>query len=122
MDKAQAVHAFWSGFEWPAYDESTVPENAPFPRIVYQVQTDSFENAVSLSASLWDRSTSWERISLKSDEIARKIVKAFPPSVKIDGGRMIVTKGRPFASRMTDPDTSLRRIVLNVEFEFLTNY
>ena len=122
MNKAQAIHAFWSSFKWPAFDQATTPENAPFPRITYNVQTDSFENTVFLAASLWDRSTSWESVSLKADEIAQAIVSAFPSTKVINGGRMYVTKGSPYSTRMSDPDSTLRRIVLNVNFEFMTNY
>ena len=120
MNKAQAIHNFWSGFQWPAYDENSVPDNAEYPRITYEVQTDSIDNAVLLSASLWDRSDSWERISKKSDQIAMEIVRMNPPAIKINGGGLYITKGTPFARRMGDGDDSVKRIYLNINAEFLT--
>lgn len=120
MDKSQAIHNFWSGFQWSAYDEGTVPEDAPFPRITYQVQTDSLGNVLLLSASLWDKSTSWERISKKADQIAHEITNMRPPAIRLSGGGLYISKGSPFASRMTDPDDSIRRIYLNINAEFLT--
>lgn len=120
MNKAQAIHSFWSSFQWPAYDENTVPDDASFPRITYDVQTDSLDNVVLLSASLWDRSTSWERISKKSDQIAKEIVNMDPPTIKLDEGRLYITKGSPFSSRMGDEDDSVKRIYLNINAEFLT--
>lgn len=120
MDKAQAIDSFWASFDWPAYDENTVPENAGFPRITYQVQTDSLDNLLLLSASLWDKSTSWERITKKTDEIAERISNMDPPSIKIEGGRLYITKGVPFAQRMSDVDDSVRRMYLNINAEFLT--
>lgn len=120
MNKAQAIHNFWAGFGWPAYDQGSVPDGAPFPRITYQVQTDSLGNALLLNASLWDISTSWERVSLKSDEIARAIVDMAPPSVEIEGGRLYIAKGTPFSQRLTDPDSRIRRILLNINVEFFT--
>lgn len=120
MNKWQAIQNFWSGFQWPAYDENSVPDDALFPRITYDVQTDSLGNVVLLSASLWDRSTSWERISKKSDQIAKEIVNMDPPTIKLDEGRLYITKGSPFASRMGDEDDSVKRIYLNINAEFLT--
>ena len=121
MNKTQAIHNFWSGFEWPAYDESTVPDDAPYPRITYTVQTDSLGNVLLLSASLWDRSTSWEKISQKADEIGREIVNIYPSAIKLNDGGLYITKGSPFATRMTEPNNdSIRRIFLNINAEFLT--
>lgn len=123
MDKAQAIHAFWSSFGLPAYDDTVVlDEGATMPYITYDVSTDSLDNSLSLNASLWYRSTSWEEISRKAESIARYIKHMNPPAVVIDGGRMYVTKGTPFAQRMSDENPMIRRIVLSINVEFLTEY
>ena len=122
MDKAQALHNFWSGFGLPAYDENSVPEDAAMPRITYSVSTDSIDNVLLLSGSLWYHSTSWEDISKKAEEIAQALVTMNPPAIEIDNGRLYLYKGAPFAQRMEDPDDSIRRIYLNLEAEFLTAY
>lgn len=122
IDKFQAIDNFWNSFEWTAYDESTVPDDAGIPRITYSVVTDSLGNPVMIPASLWDRSTSWERISKKADEIALRLVNMFPPAIKLDDGRLYLTKGSPFAQRMQDEDDTVRRIHLNVDAEFFTAY
>ena len=122
MDKAQALHNFWSGFNLPAYDENFVPEDAPMPRITYSVSTDSIDNMILLSASRWYRSTSWEDISKKAEEISEAIVKMNPPAIEIENGRLYLYKGSPFAQRMSDPDDSIRRIYINLGAEFLTAY
>ena len=70
MNKAQALHNFWSGFGITAYDETTVPDNAPFPYITYAVETDSLDNVVLMNASLWYKSYSWAEIQTKAEEIA----------------------------------------------------
>ena len=122
MDKAQAIHRFWSGFGLPAYDENTVDDNAEMPYITYSVTIGSFEDVVPLSASLWYRTTSWADITHKADEIAHFLTNMSPPAVKIDGGRAYFTKGRPFAQRMSEEnDDSVRRIYLQVDAEFMTN-
>lgn len=122
MDKAQALHNFWSSFGLPAYDENTVPEDAKMPRITYSVATDSIDNKILLSASLWYHSMSWEDISKKAEEIAEALVFMNPPAIEIDNGRLYLCKGAPFAQRMDDPDDSIRRIYINVEAEYLTAY
>lgn len=124
MDKAQALHAFWSGFGLRAYDENTVPlgdDAPPFPYITYTVTTDSFDNVLNLTGSIWYRTTTWEGISDKAEEIAQAITAMNPPSIKIDGGRLYITKGTPFAQRMADPsDDMIRRILINLQVEYLT--
>ena len=120
MDKAQALQTFWSSFDLPAYDVNSVPSTAQMPYITYEASTDSFDNQVSLNASLWYRSSSWEEITKKSEEIARSIVKMNPPTIEIDGGRMYITKETPFSQRMGDEDRSIRRIVMMIDVEFMT--
>lgn len=122
MDKAQGIHQFWSSFSLPAYDENTVPDNAVMPYITYSMATGSLDDLIPLAASLWYRSTSWAAITEKADEIEQAIVEMNPPAIKIDGGRIYLSKGSPFSQRMSEPgDSAVRRIYLNVNAEFLTN-
>lgn len=122
MDKAQAIQAFWGQF-LPAYDENTVPPDASMPYITYAVSTDSIGNPIGMTASLWYHSDSWKEITAKSEYIAEHIVKMYPPAIKLNTGRLYIAKGRPFAQRMDDPeDKSIRRIVLNIQAEYLTAY
>lgn len=121
MDKAQAIHSFWSGFGLIAYDENSVPDDAIAPYITYSVSTDSFDNRISLYGSLWYKSTSWVEISKKAEEIAETIEETNP--IKIEGGYFWIMKGTPFAQRMADPSSDLiRRIYINIDAEFLTVY
>lgn len=122
MNKSQAIHNFWSGFGLPAYDETTVPDDAKTPYITYNVTTDSIDNTLMMHASLWYRTSSWKDISDKAEEIAEAITKMDPPSIKIDNGRLYIAKGSPFAQRMTDEDRTIRRMYINIQTEFLANY
>ena len=121
MDKEQAIHSFWSGFGLTAYDENTVDEDAKMPYITYSVSTDSLDGPLTLYGSLWYKSTSWEEISKKAEQIAEYISKASP--IKLDSGYLWIMKGTPFAQRMSDPSSDLiRRIYINIDAEFLTAY
>lgn len=122
MDKAQAIHDFWSGFDLPAYDESSVPDNAVMPYITYNVVTDGLDSVLPLHGSLWYRTTSWESISKKAEDIAQALGENGYLIKKIDDGYVWMQKGRPFAQRMTDEDEQVRRIYVNVTAEFLTAY
>lgn len=123
MDKAQALHEFWSSFGIKAFDElSAYDKNMSLPDryITYEVQTANFESPVGLTASLWYHSTSWAEISQKADQIAAYIGyggKLLP----VDGGYIWIKLGSPFARRMSvEDDDSIRRIYINIAVEYLT--
>lgn len=120
MNKAQAIHSFWSSFGWKAYDQFTVPPNAEKPYITYNVSEAEIDNYVGLYGSLWDRSTSWEKVELKAEEIAQYIVRMNP--IKIDGGYLALHLGSPFSQRLQDEDDTIRRIYINLQAEFLTEF
>lgn len=119
MNKEQALHAFWASFGIPAYDENTVPTDATLPRLTYSVATDSFGSSVPLSASLWYRTTSWEDITLKSNEIEADIGRG-GKLVAYEGGAIWIKRGVPFAQRVSDENDAIRRIYLNVEAEYIS--
>lgn len=121
MDKVQALQSFWSSFSLPAYDENTVPPDAVMPYITYNVSTAALDEPVSMTASLWYHSSSWDAISKKADEILYTL-KALHVPIAVANGYVWVTPGVPFAQRMNDPDDMVRRIVINVMVEFLTRY
>ena len=73
MTKAAAIYQFWSGFGLTAYEENTVPDDATFPYITYQLVTDSFDREIPLTASLWYRSESWTGINAKTKEFSQRI-------------------------------------------------
>ena len=131
MDKAQALNQFWNSFGLRAYEVSTVPEyifengekvKVEMPYITYDVMTDNIERVVNLSASLWYRSTSWEDITLKAKEIEKRLAEHGGEVVKLDRGYMYIYPGTPFTQHGTDPDDAIRRININVQVEFLTDY
>ena len=122
MDKAKALHAFWSSFDLLAIDEQSAYDTRmelPDNYITYEVQTANFGNPVALTASLWYAATSWKDISLKAEEIAEYIGwggKLIP----IDGGYIWIKLGQPFAQRLDGEKDTIRRIVLNISVDFLS--
>lgn len=119
MNKMQQYHNFWSSFQWPAYDETSVPDGVQFPYITYEASEDFFDQNLMLTVSLWDRSESWKTVVEKSIDIANDITSG-GKLVKYTDGGFWIRRGNPWSQRMADAsDDSVRRIVLNVIVEFI---
>lgn len=122
MNKSQALDQFWNSFDLLAFDENSVPSGTVFPYITYQVATDSINNSIQLSASLWYRESTWKNIADKAEEIAEFIGYSYK-NIKFDDGYLIIYKGTPFAQRMNDPEDDLiKRMVLTITLEYLSAY
>ena len=120
MTKAAAIYQFWSGFGLTAYEENTVPEDAAFPYVTYQLVTDSFDRDVAATASLWYRDESWVDINTKTEEISAHIGLG-GKIIKCDSGRIWIKRGQPFAQNMGDESYDLiKRKYLNVTIEYFT--
>lgn len=120
MTKAAAIYQFWSGFGLTAYEENTVPTDAVFPYITYQLVTDSFNREVAATASLWYRSESWTAINAKTEEISQKISRG-GKIISCDGGAIWLKRGQPFAQNMGDEsDDLIKRKYINITAEFMT--
>lgn len=119
MNKAQALHSFWSSFGIPAYEATTVDEErAGDFYITYDVVTDSLDRAVPMSASIWQKnSTSWEAVTLKAEQISDALIQV--KTIPLDIGYLYITRGQPFAQRMADENDSVRRIYINIMAEYL---
>lgn len=118
MNKEQALNTFWNSFDVQAYDENTVPDGAALPYITYSVGVDDFDHPVSLTASIWDRSTSWEGITGILNDISDHLSRGGKITA-YDEGAFWIKKGSPFAQRVADEDDSIRRILINVEVEYI---
>ena len=120
MTKAAAIYQFWSGFGLTAYEENTVPTDAAFPYITYQLVTDSFAHEATVTESLWYRSESWTAINAKTEEISQKISRG-GKGISCDGGAIWLKRGQPFAQSMGDEsDDLIKRKYLNITAEFMT--
>lgn len=120
MDKSQAINTFWNSFGIPAFDQYTVPDEASMPYITYEASLDAVGMDAPMTASLWYRSSSWEAISQKAEEISSRISYSYYIKA-IDGGYMVIKRGNVFAQRMSDPDDpDVRRILISILVEFLT--
>ena len=129
MTKAECIHAFFSSFGLPAYEENSVPdylddeqtiENHP-PYITYELLTDDFRGeAVPVTVLIYDYSDSWQMLNEKTEEISKRIGRFL--RLICDDGVIAVTKGSPFAQNGTDKDDRTGKYkYINLEFTFVTN-
>ena len=122
MTKAAAIYQFWNSFGLTAYEENSVPDDATFPYITYQLVTDGFDREVAATASLWYRSESWSAINAKTEEISQKISRG-GKIIHCDGGAIWLKRGQPFAQNMGDEsDNLIRRKYLNITQKYITSY
>ncbi len=122
MDKAQAIHDFWSSFDLTAIDEqSAYDERLELPDnyITYELVTSNLGEPVAMTASLWYYSTSWADIQQKADAIAAYIGYG-GKVIAVEGGYIWIQLGAPFAQRMSVENDNYRRIILNITVDFLT--
>lgn len=120
MTKAAAIYQFWSGFGLTAYEENTVPADAVFPYVTYQLVIDGFDREVAVTASLWYRGESWTEINAKTEEISQTISRG-GKIISCDGGAIWLKRGQPFAQNMGDEsDDLIKRKYLNITAEFMT--
>lgn len=134
MNKEQAYNSFWSGFRVLAFEENSMPDDetiqslidagvakAKYPYIAYQVITDDLGHPVFPMASIYDRSTSWKRADDLANTISESIQKM--NTIRLDNGRMFITKGSPFSQhQLESEDMNIRRVILNLGVEFFTEY
>lgn len=124
VDEFAAIQNFWSSFDMPAYEESSVPsgDNAPKSQyITYSLPYDIFDHPVSGIVNVWTRSTSWSNALSKFKEIKQRIGKGI--YVHCDNGAIFLRFGDPMMNRLGDDnDDMIRRLLINIEAEYITNY
>ena len=124
MNKEQAIQAFWAQFTYnntqmPAYDETSVPDFAAFPRITYEGQSDDFGERIASSVSIWTRGTSWAQAEAIKRSIEQTITRG-GVLINHDDGAVWIKRGNPFSLRLGDSaDDMIRRIMINLELEFI---
>ncbi|MBP0975080.1 MAG: hypothetical protein J6P20_03360 [Oscillospiraceae bacterium] len=125
MTKAAALYQFFSSFDLDAYEENSVYalESPPeFPYLTYEMITGFFgEYDITLTFSLWYRSTSWSAANAKVEEISAEIGRE-GKRIPVDGGYLLILRGSPFAQSMGDPsDDMIKRKIMNINVRYYTS-
>ena len=120
MNKAAAMHAFLSSFGIPAYADTSVPDAAQMPYLTYTLAVGAFgDGELNVTVNLWYRTESEAAPNAKVEEISERI--SFQGSaIACDGGMVWIKRGAPFAQAVADEDNSIKRRMLNLSVEYLT--
>lgn len=122
MTPAAAVYDFMAGFGIPAYAATSVPDDAGFPYITYELSVDDFWGGeVALAMDIWYRGDSEAGPNAKAHEVSKALIGC--KCIPCDGGGIALKKGSPFCQSMGDAaDDKIKRRHINVVAEFITSF
>ena len=129
MDSWQALNAFWSGFDVPAYDEQTVFDerySPAYPHITYESAAGTNGNTELLTASLWDmvdpteQTAAWSWLKQKAEEIKHAIGYG-GLKMRVEGGGIWIKlpNTSPFSRPLPSGEDNILRIQMNIEVDYI---
>ena len=119
MTRNEAIHNFWSSFGMPAFRDTSVPHDTPFPYLTYQYSTGAFGKTVSLTVRMWFYTES----EALPDGYAERLEKALNrggAKVVYDNGAVVFSRGNPFCiaqNGQDDNNLKLRYFNINAVFD-----
>ena len=123
MTPEAAIYGFLNGFSIPAYASASVPDQAQFPYITYDLVLGEWEQGeVNMPVNVWYRADSEALPNAKVREIGERIGMG-GVLLHCDGGVLWVKKGSPWAQAVTveGEDEKVKRRYVNINIEFLTS-
>ena len=123
MTPEAAVYTFLRGFGIPAYAASSVPDQATFPYLTYDLVLGEWgQPEVNMPVNVWYRTDSEALPNAKVREIGERIGMG-GVLLHCDGGVLWVKKGSPWAQAVTveGEDEKVKRRYVNINIEFLTS-
>ena len=101
MTPEAAVYTFLSSFGIPAYAASSVPDQATFPYLTYDLVLGEWgQPEVNMPVNVWYRTDSEALPNAKVREISQAIGMG-GVTLPCDGGMLWVKKGSPWAQAVT---------------------
>lgn len=119
MTQEAAIYQFLSGFSIPAYASASVPDQAQFPYLTYDLVLGEWEQGeVNMQVNVWYRTESEATPNAKVREIGAAIGRG-GVTVPCDGGFLWLKKGSPWAQAVTidGEDEKVKRRLLNISIE-----
>lgn len=120
MTKDKVLHAWFSSF-LPAYPASSVPQDATFPWLTYELSMGAFDSGeIGLTVNLWYYTEGEAAPNAKAQEMSDAIG---PGGVVLpcDGGYIWIKRGTPWCQSVVDEsDSNIKRRYINVTVEYLT--
>lgn len=119
--KANAIYEFLSGFGIPAYSSASVPVEAEYPYITYDLSVGSFmDGEVNITTNLWYRTDEEVDINNKVQEMSNAIGMG-GCLVACDCGVVWIKRGTPWCQSVnTDSDDKIKHKYINIDVEYFT--
>lgn len=111
----KALYNFFSSFGIPAYEVNSVkdngqddsyPSNIDLPYITFDQADSDWREPISVSATVWYKSTAFDELFSKVDEIKKKVGEGY--SIPVDGGVVYICKDNPFAQVQDTGDVTVK--------------
>lgn len=120
MTKDKALYAWFSQF-MTAYPETSVPEDAEFPWLTYELVSGALDSGeIGITVNLWYYSEKEAEPNAKAQEIADAIGMG-GVLIPCDGGAIWIKRGTPWCQNIRDDsDGNIKRRYLNITLEYLT--
>ena len=120
MTKGAALQSFFDSI-MPSYASSSVPDNATFPYLTYELITSAWNGGeVGLTVNMWFRTTSEKEPNAAVDKLS-KAIGLGGVQIPCDDGVIWLKRGSPWAQSLTDEtDKTIKRRYINVTAEYLT--
>lgn len=121
MTPEAAIYQFLAGFSIPAYASSSVPDQAAFPYITYDLVIGEWmQGEVNMPVNVWYRTDSEALPNAKVREISKAIGMG-GVCLPCDCGMLWLKKGSPWAQAMTieGEDEKVKRRYININIEYL---
>lgn len=121
MTKEQALHTFFNQFGIIGYRNTSVPDDAIFPFLTYDVPISSFEEeTVSITLNLYFYTDSEAVPDAKAEEI-RQAIGMGGVLLNCDSGKIWLKWGAPWCqSLVDDTNHNIKRRYINITAEYLT--
>ena len=121
MTQEAAIQTFLGGFGIPAYATASVPDDAEFPYITYDLTVGTWGSGESnLVVNAWFRTDS-EAIPNAFVRVVSNAIGIGGVTLPCDGGMLWVKRGVPWSQAVlaTGDDEKVKRRYLNIDIEFL---
>lgn len=121
MTPEAAIYQFLASFGIPAYAATSVPDQATFPYISYELVVGEWlADEVNMTVNVWYRTESEAQPNAKVREIGERIGMG-GVLLHCDGGVLWVKKGSPWAQAVTveGEDEKVKRRYVNINIEYL---
>lgn len=122
MTAEAAIQQFLSSFDIPAYPSSSVPDEADYPYITYDlVLGDWMSEETNMPVNVWYRCDSEAEPNAKVRQMYNRIGLGGVTRA-CDGGMLWFKRGFPWAQSVVfeGDDDRIKRRYVNINIEFLT--